>query len=144
MPPPALCPRKRKVTMEDRIREFSHAGHTLCWRKPRLHCTRFLQAFTRPLLRKWASSGPCPGLQRRNVAGPSASSLEEFDEGVCLANVTASIRSEAASGAGNAAFGDPPILASYASSFQGGKGSSRSSPQRGHTEVVCQVALGRA
>ena len=84
LPPPAPCPRKRKVTMEDRIRELSHAGHTLFWRKPRLHCTRCLQAFTKPLLKKWVSAGPCPGLQRRNVAGPS---LEEFDEGVSPTSV---------------------------------------------------------
>ena len=73
--------------MEDRIRELSHAGHTLFWRKPRLHCTRCLQAFTKPKLKKWVSAGPCAGLQRRNVTGLSASSLEEFDEGVSPTSV---------------------------------------------------------
>ena len=64
--PPVPVPRKRKYTMEDRIRELSKAGHSLCWRKPRLHCTRCLQAFTKSKLREWADSGPCPGLQRRS------------------------------------------------------------------------------
>ena len=83
--PPDPCPRKRKHTMEERIRELSQAGHTLFWRKPRLHCTPCLQAFTKSRLKNCASSGPCPGLQRRNVA--SASTMVEFGEGVPPASV---------------------------------------------------------
>ena len=50
-------------------------------------CTRCMQAFNKPKLKEWFSTGPCASLQRRNVAGPSASSLEEFDEGVSPTSV---------------------------------------------------------